>query len=483
MKTISEATYLVEKRNIFFDKRPIIDQIIDSHGYYFLHFIRMSLSFSINIFFLGLEINAFGPLAPILKIHFLMTNSELELALLAVFLGAAIGSWFSNSLSEFLGRSTTLSLFFSISITCNCLSLLTLNVRLFAFYRFLIGIQLGVTTPIGLADYTEMIPSKYRGFCICICMSSLSFSGIFFCFLIDLMTPKVQVQQLVVILCYALLLKLALVLIMLSMHVTSVRYLIVIGLTEQAKSQLRDDYGYMLSDANFERLTGEVNELNIGKNASIDGLVNSEYLRSTCLLAFIWFATSINSAGPVITFADTILSKNNGTYEKNGDTANLANFLIFSLCTVSCLLGGILCEWSFLGRKKTLVVSFGVSALLCLTSFIGNKSFEIVFPLSFFFNNLALVVLYVYTAEIYATTVRTKALGLLMLAGRLGGVLANYVFVELKQQQKWSPYLLYLSLCCLSLACSFFLQHETKNLGLDQLWEIEKEETDNNNFV
>ena len=468
MKNETEVSVFLQRKNYFLPNKPIIDQIIDSKGYYSFQFVKLTICYMINCFYFGLETTPYGPLETHLQKHFNMQKNEFEIALLSIYLGAGAGSLMSKFVMDNIGRKAALSLFFALSLVCNLLSLLCTNYIQFSLLRFIIGFQLGVTIPIGLSNYSEMIPSKYRGLCGTYCMIMASSAGFLNCLAVKLFSPTLKGEDLITILSITLCIKIAAFAVFLTFSSSSVRYLVINDREKEAINIIAEQYNERLDSEASTRLVNEIKQLNLETTSSFSDLFNTDFKVSTCLLIVLWFAAASSFSIPVVSFSTTIERLELASDVKSEQSAIVRNMLIFFSGATACLFGGIMCEIKELGRKKTIVFCSFTACCLSVLSMLVSKWFQYVFPVAFLFNNISFILLYTYTAEIFKTSLRVKALGLLIFMARMGGVFGNFIAVELFSFGVFGSYYLFTFLCALYFICSLALPFETNNVALDQ---------------
>lgn len=147
-----------------------------------------------------------------------------------------------------------------------------------------------------------------------------------------------------------------------------------------------------------------------------------------------------------------------------------------------------------LGRRKTLALSFLISALstaaVCFLTIIAEKSDscesdsensendnsslrQIIVALAVLghmsFKNVFLV-LYLYTAELYPTVLRGTAIGLCQVSNRFGGVCVGFI-VALGSYYEWLPCLILAITSCLAFLFCFNLPETGNRLTLESLEE------------
>jgi len=117
------------------------------------------------------------------------------------------------------------------------------------------------------------------------------------------------------------------------------------------------------------------------------------------------------------------------------NAASLAGdvFLNFTLLALTEIPGYLLSYlgMQLIGRKVTMVVSLVVSGVACLVSSLLPDSYTALqtacFLLGKMFVTSAFGTAYLYTSELFPTTVRNLCVGLSSMTGRIGAILSPYV--------------------------------------------------------
>lgn len=130
-------------------------------------------------------------------------------------------------------------------------------------------------------------------------------------------------------------------------------------------------------------------------------------------------------------------------------------------------------ETPALGRKGTLRLAFALGAigsLVLLLLEVGPLVFGLLFMIIKFSTSLAFLTLYPYTAELYHTLLRSKALGWSSSVGRIGIMCLGTVGVYAMQ---WLDgrglYLIFFVLALISHVCMTLMPYDTLGRELDSI--------------
>jgi len=156
-------------------------------------------------------------------------------------------------------------------------------------------------------------------------------------------------------------------------------------------------------------------------------------------------------------------------------------YIIETLCYFTC---GIYIDIKILGRKKTSIITYFLSAIFAflLIIFINYDTLSIIFYMIMkYFITIPFCVFYTYCLEIYPTCIRSIGFGINAVFNQLGGMVIPLIM------ELFSSRVIYIVFCILSLLCGilFFLLEETYGTTLPEtIKEIEeqkKKEFENGN--
>ncbi|XP_065297290.1 solute carrier family 22 member 6-B-like isoform X2 [Dermacentor albipictus] len=160
----------------------------------------------------------------------------------------------------------------------------------------------------------------------------------------------------------------------------------------------------------------------------------TQYQFSSLTISFCWFACSISFYGLALDLK----------------VGSIDSWFQFALVAASPMATYVLVVW--LGRRDVLAVSLYIVCISCITAaFLPRGSTSIRFVTlssAWFFSNVAYTVLFVYATEIYPTVVRALSFNLGAGLGRIGTIIAPYLYHG--AGSKFGSYLLLAFTCGLS---------------------------------
>ncbi|XP_071955116.1 organic cation transporter protein-like [Antedon mediterranea] len=375
------------------------------------------------------------------------------------FLGVLVGSFCIGAMADRLGRKP---MFFA-SLATQCIfgfaTSFSTSYAMFTCLRFVVGVaNIGVFMNAYILC-TEWVGPSYRKYVI-VYSSTLWAVGQMVLAFLAFLIPRWRILQLVISLWGVVFLAL------IPFTPESARWLIMEGRLKEAKAAIdkaAKTNCIKMTQNIFEDDADESNEDQKPKgNNAIVGLFKTPNMRrKTLSLMFVWFVASFVYYG--LSLSTSGLGVN--------------DYLAFFIGGAVIIPGRILLVFALdiIGRRHSLFWSMligGIGCILTLWTPIGTWTITTAmigkFCLSFAFSAL-----YVFSAELFPTPVRSTGLGLSSTSARVGGVIAPLI---LELQRVWSP-LPYLLFGCLSIAGGFLTLTLPETNGM-QLPETLKEGED-----
>eukprot|EP01016_Furgasonia_blochmanni_P045670 TRINITY_DN647_c0_g1_i1.p1 TRINITY_DN647_c0_g1~~TRINITY_DN647_c0_g1_i1.p1 ORF type:complete len:339 (-),score=72.04 TRINITY_DN647_c0_g1_i1:274-1290(-) len=172
--------------------------------------------------------------------------------------------------------------------------------------------------------------------------------------------------------------------------------------------------------------------------SSVLALFSPQNLKISLIMLFGWFAVNFCYYGHIF-IMPLVLSKMRNSGE-SGDPASTVNTLddvvdlmYSSIAELpSSIVAAYMAETPIFGRKNSITYTFGLAAACSLFS-AWNTSPGLVFWSSAarFLLNVAFILIYQYTTEVYPTRVRATGLGIGCTVGKTGCVLMPYILIWL----------------------------------------------------
>ncbi|XP_051910104.1 solute carrier family 22 member 13-like [Hippocampus zosterae] len=244
----------------------------------------------------------------------------------------------------------------------------------------------------------------------------------------------------------------------------SARWLMTQGKKEQAIKEVRKAAkvnGREVSQALLDKMTLEKTP----KRGNMLDFFKIAYLRKRMLaMCYIWFGTNMMSYGLGLSVGDF------------GPNIYLMQF-IFALVQLLARLVTLPLIGRF-GRRASQAVSLLLGGLACLCLFFVPKELPVVMTVISVFgrftSGVSMGILFIYTAELYPTTLRQSGMGLNNMCSRLGGILAPLIKL-LSMYHHSLPMLVYGIVASSAVGLSLLLP-ETLNTELQDHAQLQKPE-------
>ena len=198
----------------------------------------------------------------------------------------------------------------------------------------------------------------------------------------------------------------------------------------------------------------------------ISDLFRPEYLRRTVMLWFLWFGITFTYYGMFLYIPSLLVAR--------GLTELRSNEFFF-LSTIAQVPGYFSAAWLVerWGRKPTLVtylLGSAVSAIMFGRAGFGTDAFVWAALLSFF-NLGAWGVVYLYTPELYPTSVRATGAGIAAAVGRTGGIVGPFLTPVLVKDYlgQTGVYAMFMVVLVATALIVFVLAEETKGRSLEEI--------------
>lgn len=469
---IGNETVDTQWNPLFNKEEKILDQVIEKIDY------DGSVYFSIFLVFLllcleGLNMTLFSTLIITLKKLFLVNDHYLEALSATLFFGVGLGSAISGILTEKYGRINVIHTFTFFMFLSNFCLAFTNNFFFFGCLRFLIGFCIGVVIPSGINLLAEKLPSHFRSFWLNIVWLGFNTGNLYLLFNTLLIMPNFEVDGIKKLLFICSLLPFIVLLLNLFFLEDSYRNMILKGNENVAFNQIEQKLNITLTFRDKRRIFHE-NTTGVNKDdgkSAYSKLFSGKYLLLTILLLMIWFINSVIYFGPMTIMALTLkdLGLNKSTGENSADKNVLLNLIQFGLInSPGYLVGGLISEVPFLGRKKSSLAVLFLGILFLFLSITFPSKFIIFFNLS----QMNIAVLFnittAYTSEVYPTKLRDHVVGMLFAFTRMGGFLSQFLFIDLYEFGLFAPYIIALIFMVINFISVWLLPYETYGKPLDE---------------
>lgn len=455
-----------------FDKnRKILDQISEKIGYddhtiltIFLIFLIISIE--------GLHMTLFSTLIIPIRQIFLLNDRYLELLSGILFAGVGTGSALSGYMTNKYGRKFLINFSILATFFSNFFLALTVNFFLFSFFRFSIGVSIGLFIPAAINLLTEKLPLKNRSIFLNMVWIGFNFGNMLLLGLVYYIMPNFEISGFKRLLISTSFLSLFVFLLTFSLLEDSYRNLILKGNQSSAFEMIEKKLKITLTETEKNRIYREISE---GANKSegeniFSEISNPKFKKLTILLIFIWFINSVVSYGPMVISSLTIkdLGLNSDNNEKLSNYEVLLNQIYFCLLnSPSNLIGGFVSEIPFLGRNKSTLLSCVLALVFMLCAMINPINFIFYFAISQAFVGISFNINGAYSSEVYPTKIRDHVVGMLFAFTRLGGFLSQFLFIDLYALGIFVPYIFTSMFLLVNILLIWSLPYETFGKPLD----------------
>eukprot|EP01119_Soliformovum_irregulare_P018391 TRINITY_DN5623_c0_g1_i1.p1 TRINITY_DN5623_c0_g1~~TRINITY_DN5623_c0_g1_i1.p1 ORF type:complete len:485 (-),score=106.20 TRINITY_DN5623_c0_g1_i1:41-1327(-) len=399
----------------------------------------------------------------LMLLSFLLPQAKLEFGLddwaeatvgSVVFLGMMAGSYFWGYVSDRFGRKIGYVATAIFTAIFGLASAFSPDVYWLCVLRALVGFGLG-GAPVCFSLFAEFLPAKNRG--VPLILFELFWT-------VGTMAEAGMAWGVIPTLGWRWLLGLSTIplFILIGFYPwmpESPRYLLTRGKHSEAVRELEKlcrVNGRQLPSGNLEPPPPVSTKWKIGE------LLSPNLRTLTLLLWVIWFANSFNYYGLVLYtpnfFSSEVPADPNQVY--------LDIFITTTAELPGLLIAGLMIEK--IGRKWTQSIQFGLCSLFTLLLIVEvDKWTALVFASGArLFIMGAYSTTYVYTPEVYPTSVRTTGLGTCSAVAKMASVGTPYIANVLQVYEKWIPLVIYGSVGMLAAVASALLPVETKNQRL-----------------
>jgi MFS family permease len=429
-----ELSVLINK-NLNIKNQDSLMAELDNLPYSIQH-IKIIIMTGLVLLMQGFEVNLISFLFLPLRESFQVDSFVFQLISAIVFVGVGLGSLFLGYLKNKFGRkrccftSLLVILFFHLVYT------LEITPFVFALSRFIIGFCFGIVSHISFNILCESLPNKNKTFILTSIWISVSFGTLLLLLLIFIIMPYFEMD------------KLKNLFLALWFIISIITYWYFALFSDSFRNLI---FTNKLDDAFicYNKLCN-IDNLNIDRNNitkyhlySIEesfylDLFNSCYLATTIKLILIWIINSSITNGFLIIFSLTLDS----LYPNN----NLSIITYSVLSSLTLILGGLvsafLSESKVFGLRRTLILTYILSFLSSISLVIKFDYFKVfIFPF-LLFDSVGFYLVAVFSGLSYETKLRDTGTGVLGFCSKVGGFLAQFIFLILFRLNMLYPYYL-----------------------------------------
>ncbi|XP_060632839.2 putative transporter SVOPL [Anolis sagrei] len=430
----------------------------------------------------AMEIMLIAVVSPVIRCEWQLQNWQVAFVTTMVFFGYMVSSLIFGVLADRYGRWKILFFSFIWGAYFSLLASFSPSYIWFVFLRTMVGCGLSGHAQ-GLIIKTEFLPTKYRGYMLPLSQVFWLTGSLLIIGLASVINPTIGWRWLVRVSAIP-----GIILILAFKFIPeSARYNVSCGNEKAALATLQWIAKMNRSVMPEGKLVEPVDQ----KRGRFKDLMDPKYLRTSLQIWIIWLTISFAYYGVILASAE-LLEKNlvcsteGGTgKDEIGDTFEgthspcfchlfaPSDYQIMFISTVGEIalnplnILGI----NFLGRRLSLTITMGCTGVFFLLLNICTSSVGLI---AFLFMLRAFVsanfnTIYIYTAEVYPTTMRAVGLGTSGSLCRIGAMTAPFIAQVLMNASFLGALCLFASVCVVGAISAFTLPIETKGRALQQM--------------
>jgi MFS family permease len=432
----------------------------------------------------AIEIMLLSFVTPAVQCEWNLTEFEKAMISMTVFVGMLFGSVVSGRISDKYGRRIVFLATLTITFIAGVASSFSTSFLMLAVLRGILGVGVSGANAAYIL-FSEYLPSKNRGFYLTLIEVFWAAGSMVACVLAWATIPTLGWRW------YLLFCSLPVGVLIATYPLLpeSVRWLQISSRIEECEkilAQIANENNRTLPKGTLKPLEQHRIEAAQKEMGNPRDLFQPNMRKLTLLLSFIWFITSMNYYGAVFMGNQLIILEKTGkrcdyypTPSTSGAISNTCLPLhsadyIRVLISNSGELPGILLTMLLIdrfGRKKSQTVEFLLVGMTFLSLLFCTGP---ILETTLMFVSRALItgvfqVLYVYTPEVYPTTIRNTALGTCSSISRLGGMLSPLLADVVSNVSISLSLSLFGFASFLAATASIYLPKETANVALSSL--------------
>ncbi|XP_044908748.1 putative transporter SVOPL isoform X1 [Felis catus] len=425
----------------------------------------------------AMEIMLIAVVSPVIRCEWQLENWQVALVTTMVFFGYMVFSILFGLLADRYGRWKILLISFLWGAYFSLLTSFSPSYIWFVFLRTMVGCGVSGHAQ-GLIIKTEFLPTKYRGYMLPLSQVFWLAGSLLIIGLASVVIPTIGWRWLIRIASIP-----GIILILAFKFIPeSARFNVSTGNTQAALATLEHIAKMNRSVMPEGRLVEPILE----KRGRFADLLDAKYLRTTLQIWVIWLGISFAYYGVILASAellerDLVCGSRSEVVVTVGDTegsqspchchmfapSDYQTMIISTIGEIALNPFNIL-GINFLGRRLSLSITMGCTALFFLLLNICTSSAGLI---GFLFMLRALVAanfntIYIYTAEVYPTTMRALGMGTSGSLCRIGAMVAPFISQVLMSASFLGALCLFSSVCIVCAISAFTLPIETKGRAL-----------------
>lgn len=421
----------------------------------------------------AMEMMLLSLLSPAIACEWGVTPFQQALVTTCVFSGMMLSSTFWGKMCDRFGRRIGLIASTLVASVMGVASAFSPHFYVLLFFRGLTGFGIG-GVPQSVTLYAEFLPTQQRAKCVVLIESFWAIGAVFEALLAYLVMATWGWRVLVLLSS----LPLGLFGILSFWLPESARYDMACGHTEKALATLQKAAKENRVKLPEGRLVATHSQ-NSDQRGDISNLLSPDLRRTTLLLWFIWAVNAFSYYGMVL-FTTVLFQSHDechGGLFSNGTNIETCQPLTrkdyFDLLSTTMaefpglIITVVIIEW--LGRKKTMALEFAVFSIFTYALFFCLDRFTVttmIFVARAFISG-AFQCAYVYTPEVYPTTLRAVGLGASSAMARIGAIVTPFVAQVASGKSLSLPIGIYGTTALLGLIASLALPIETRGRKME----------------
>uniref|UniRef100_UPI00398E7F30 putative transporter SVOPL n=1 Tax=Pristiophorus japonicus TaxID=55135 RepID=UPI00398E7F30 len=426
----------------------------------------------------AMEIMLLAVISPAIRCEWRLEEWQVAMVTTMVFLGFMAWSGVWGYLADRHGRWKVLLLATVWSSYYSGVTSFAPTYGWFVFLRSMVGCGVAGHSQ-GFILMTEFMPSKYRGRILPLGQIFWLIGSTIEILLAYLIVPTLGWRWLVRISTIPSII----LLVVFKCIPESARYSVSVGSTQTAMKTLN-----YIAKMNRSCLPqGSLTDIQTEQTGKILDMVDSEYRRTTLQSWFIWLGTAFAYYGLVLTSSE--LLENNAVCKSMGviEAKDVRNSLeschckTFESADYQTMVISTLGELLFvpfspfiietLGRRRSLALTMGTSGIFFLFLNICSSR-AVLTTLLFILRALVsanFTIIYIYTAEVYPTNIRSLGLGSCSSMARIGAMIAPFIAQVLLGTWPVTALCLFSAVCFICSIMAYTLPIETQGRAMQEI--------------
>lgn len=460
-------------------KLPLLDKIINNRGYKSPEQWRIIAFTTIAISLEGMHFNILGMILIPLKKLYNLSDYDIQLASGIMMIFVALGSVMSGHLIKKFPRMNVINNSILATFILHLLMGMFQNFVFYVLVRILLGISIGIFIPLITNLLCEYCPIHRRSFVFNATWVGYNLGCLFFATSQLYIMPDLEEDKLQKLLLFTSILPLTVYILLRIYLRDSPRNLILMGNDNEAFRILEKFKGTYIEDDDRRKMIEDVKH---GVNKELGGhfrnMFKTKYKKMTFLLIFLWFTIYMLYYGPFLILSWVIrdIDQNEeGLHEETNTNIIKDEIKVYLIGCIGYFLGGMVSEMKIFGRKKGII--FGLTFCIVFT-FLGiniPQYFVVFFGIYFIFLNIPLIVIDIYSCELYPTKIRDIAVGFLFACCRIGSCVANILYVDLYRIGTFVPFYAVIVTCIIDIILCYKVPYETFGAALDTQFKSKRE--------